>query len=263
MRDPARRQEHMVNEHFSLGRLWWLLRADLTGGYRSLLTVSAVLAGVILITLLTPVRGPAAVQGVFVTWFGGMLYVWGAIASSRAFSELHDKTRNEAYLLLPASAIEKTLARLLPVTVGLIVYLLIFTAVVSLPVAGLSRLSLYPGIGLFNPLDPQVWPIVARYLVFQSYFFLGAAWFRKQHFIKTTLVAVVVAGTILSIVLTSYFIWVRLGSPVPSESISIPGTAGMLRLIEAHGTAFTVMVPVAGWTLAWLRVRETQVSDGI
>lgn len=252
-----------MNEHFSLDRLWWLLRADLTGGYRSLLTVSAVLAGVILITLLTPARGPAVVQGVFVAWFGGMLYVWGAIASSRAFSELHDRTRNEAYLLLPASAIEKTLARLLTVTVGLIVYLLIFTAVVSLLAAGLSRLPLYPGIGLFNPLDPQVWPMIAHYFSFQCYFFLGAAWFRRQHFIKTVLVAVVVAGTTLSISLTSYFIWVTLGLPVPSESISIPGTAGMLRLIEALRTPFTVMFPVAGWTLAWLRVRETQASDGI
>ena len=35
-----------MNEHFSIGRLWWLLRADFATGYRTLLTVSGALAGV-------------------------------------------------------------------------------------------------------------------------------------------------------------------------------------------------------------------------
>ena len=35
-----------MNEHFSIERLWWLLRADFTAGYRTLLTVSGTLAGV-------------------------------------------------------------------------------------------------------------------------------------------------------------------------------------------------------------------------
>ena len=70
------------------------------------------------------------------------------------FRNFTDKNRNQAYLLLPASAIEKTIARLLAVTVGLSVYLLIFTTAVSLVVAGVFGLFPGPGYGLFNPLDP-------------------------------------------------------------------------------------------------------------
>ena len=250
-----------MNEHFSLDRLWWLLWADLVAGYRSLLTVSGTLAGVILIASLISIHGAGAAQGFFVSWFGGMLYIWGAIASSRAFPELHDKTRNEVYLLTPASAIEKTLTRLLAVTVGLTLYLLIFTAVVSLLVAGLHRLFLDPGVGLFNPLDPQVWPLVAGYFFLQSFFFLGAAWFRRRHFIKTTLVITVVGIGLTLFVLPTVVL--TLGVAVSPDSISIPGNQGMLRLIETLRTTFAIVLPVACWTIAWLRVRETQVSDGI
>ena len=185
-----------MNELFSIERLWWLLRADFTSGYRSVLAVSATLAGVILVASLLSIGPAGAAQGFFVSWYGGMLYIWGVIASSRAFAELHDKTRNAAYLLIPASTIEKTLARLLAVTVGLTVYLLIFTTAVSLLVEGLYRLFVGASIGIFNPLDPEIRPLIAGYIFLQSFFFLGAAWFRRRHFIKTTLV-ITLAGIVL------------------------------------------------------------------
>ena len=77
----------------------------------------------------------------------------GIIASSRAFRPLHDKTRNEAYLLLPASALEKTLARLLAVTAGLVTYLLVFSTVVALVVESLNLLFFGSRNGFFNPFD--------------------------------------------------------------------------------------------------------------
>ena len=255
-----------MNEHFSIERLWWLLRADFTAGYRSLLTVSATLAGVILIASMISFEPGGAAQGFYVSWYGAMLYIWGVIASSRAFRELHDKTRNEAYLLIPASAVEKTVARLLTVTIGLAVYLLIFTTVVSLLVEGLFLLLPGSGYGLFNPFDAPLWPLITGYFFLQSFYFLGAAWFRRRHFIKTSLVLVLVGiGLALFVMLTLSLVF------APVDMADLEGLVtraagsfqGLFNTLEALRTIFEIVLPLACWTIAWMRVRETQVSDGI
>lgn len=255
-----------MNGNFSIERLWWLLRADFAGGYRTLVTVSATLAGIILIASLISLEHAGAAQVFFLSWYGGMLYVWGTIASSRAFGELHDKARNEAYLLIPASAIEKTVARLLAVTVGLGVYLLVFTTVVALLVAGIHRLFPGGGGGLFNPLDARLWPVITGYLFVQSFFFLGAAWFRRRHFIKTALAVTLVAiGFGLFVLLTLRVVFAPedfadLGNAIAR---AVESYRNLLRLFESVTDILAVTLPVACWVIAWLRVREAQVSDGI
>ena len=123
-----------MNDVFSPQRLRLLIRGDLVAGYRSVLVVSGALA----------TYGGALRDGDFYRrYFGLALFVWGLVASSRAFRPLHDRTRNEAYILIPASALEKMLARLLAVTVGLVAYLLVFIGLVSVRP---SR-SPIPGIG--------------------------------------------------------------------------------------------------------------------
>ncbi len=255
-----------MNEHFSIQRLAWLLRADLVGSYRPILTISAVLTGIILIASLLSADLPDAAQAHFTSWYGVMLFIWGIVATSRAFPELHDKDRNQTYLLLPASAAEKTVARLLAVTLGLGVYLLMLTTAVSLLAAAVHSVLPGPGHGLFNPLDPQTWPLIASYLFLQSFFFLGAAWFRRRHFIKTTL-AMMAAGIGLGIF--AYLILRIVFAPVGLADMegfvirALGSYQDLLRVLEWIGTMVAFGLPVALWSIAWLRVRETQVSDGI
>ena len=53
--------------------------------------------------------------------FIATLFAWGTIATSLSFTDLHGRATNTAFLLLPASALEKTVSRLLLSTVGIIV----------------------------------------------------------------------------------------------------------------------------------------------
>ena len=129
-----------MNEIFSPRRLELLIRNDAIAGYRSLLTTSATLAGIILIIAMFSRGSASGNENFYLVCFIGMLLTWGPIASSRSFNELHDKTENESYLLLPASALEKTVARLLSVTVIFVGYLLVFTSLTSVVVESVNSL---------------------------------------------------------------------------------------------------------------------------
>ena len=264
-----------MNETLSLPRLWYLVRGDFISGYRSLIVVSAALAGVTLVTaMILPSgmvfnnafhRDPSLHRGIFTI----ALFAWGIVATSRAFRPLHDKNRNEAWLLLPASALEKMLARLLAVSVGLVAYLLVFCTAVALVVESLNLLFSGSRNGFFNPIDPYVWESISLYIVLQSLYFLGAAWFRRAHFIKTTLaITLAIAGLVTLAVFTARIVFAdfpfhaslhmqNLSHVFETEPESLHGMA------HAALSAVMVLLPIACWSIAWLRVAEAQASDGV
>jgi hypothetical protein len=254
-------------ETVSPARLYWLIRSDAVMGYRSLLTVSATVLALMGLSSVLTDPPPAPDDRFYVLWFGATLFIWGTIASSRAFRELHDKQRNDAYLLLPASALEKTLARLLELTVGLIVYLLIFTSLAALAIEGAKLLLMDVRRELFNPFDRDVWNLSAQYVGLQSFYFLGAAWFRKRHFVKTTLALAVaaIAFFVLGAVIVRWAFggyWhENVGGAAAAIDQWLPGFVDSV-FVSALVLYF-VVIPAGCWCIAWLRVRETQVSDGV
>ncbi len=253
-----------VNENFSARRLWLLIRGDAIGGYRSVLMISAALAGAILLTAIITRDEFDPNKDFYLSWFGGMLFIWGLVASSQAFRQLHDKTRNESYLLVPASALEKTVARLLSVTVGIAGFLTVFTFAVSVIVEASSLLFFDWRIAFFNPFDPLVWKCIAIYIPFQSLFFLGAAWFRRAHFIKTVLaVTLALMGLMVFLLILVRVIyasdWVTLYFLLVPELLYRSNTV----LLETVLVGGLVLLPPVCWCIAWLRVKEAQVSDGV
>jgi len=255
-----------VSEIFSSSRFGILLRNDAISGYRSLLTASATLAGLLLVGVLLS-RGEISYHEYFyLAEFVTMLLIWGPIASSRSFKELHNKTENEAYLLLPASALEKICARLLFATLFFYAYLLVFIGLTSVVVESLNAMLFGQQNQRFNPLDAMEWHIFGHFLVIQSLYFLGAAWFRKNHFIKTTL-AITIACIGLALFTLAVLRFVLI-STFDDFEMSVDNLYSLYQgVIDAAAMGLTVLyfigLPLICWLAAWLRVRETQVSDGV
>jgi hypothetical protein len=248
-----------VSEHLSLRRLRLLIRNDVAAGYRTLALVSATVG-------LLSILGPAGLAyadrveaGFYRSFFIGVLLIWGTIATSISFRDLHGRSTNAAFLLLPATALEKTLSRLLLNTVLLIAYLLLLMSLLSLigevlELAGITRSNDW-----FSPLDRVAWTVIPHYLVLQSVFFLGAAWFRKLHYVKTLLsVAVLVAGLSGITFIVGWLLFFGTVFDVADDGLAPP-----VLVENISPLAYFVALPLFCWWTAWLRVKESQVSHGV
>jgi hypothetical protein len=238
-----------------------MLRNDLMRSYRSILLISGTVALVALaVSLAGAYDGDVGQTPTFYrVFFIAALFAWGTIATSVCFSDMHGRATNAAFLLLPASALEKTASRLLIHTVGFVVYLLVFTAVLSGLLEGINTLWIGERREFFSPLDDVAWMLVPHFLVAQSLFFLGAAWFRKVQFVKT--VGAVLAIQIALTAIAAFVGW----------------TLGPVRCVNANCFEFPLfdwlqvtapvvyfyLLPPFCWFVAWLRVTETQVSHGV
>jgi hypothetical protein len=234
-----------------------LLRNDVLQDQRTLLIVSAIVAVLALFGPAGAVYFDSTGAGFYRTIFLITLFTVGTITTSRAFADLHGRATSAAFLLLPATALEKTLARLLMGTVVLIGYLLLFTTALSLLVEVL-KLAVFGGENvLFSPFDAVVWAVLPHYLVVQALFFVGAAWFRRLNYIKTLLaLVVIVAG------LTAFGVSVTWSL---TEGVHFEGDYffDFDWIVGALYYTYLVGLPVFCWFVAWLRVKETQVRHGV
>ena len=266
-----------MNQTLNLKRLGFLARKDLFQYWRGVLIVAAGNTGVmILITLLGIIFGsgnPVDYNG----WFTGLTVIWGCIAASLAFEELYDKNRNQDFLLLPASALEKTMVRLLWVSLVRPLFIIVLMMVDSLIAESIVSLIQGGSMELFNPFDsgrkisnPQ---IIGYTIVIQSIFFLGAAWFRKARFIKTVLSAVVISTVFGLLIIIQFSIMFASYKNGDFNSVNMYFNLGdfaagpfreffrVLR-ITMQIIGFALLPPFC-WFVAWIRVKEAQSSYGV
>lgn len=257
-----------MNQHLSVGRLGLLLRADLMLRARTVLIVAATLAGLIVLHGQFTVYVGDARGNIYPFWFYGTLFAWGAIAASYSFPELHDKSRNQAYLLVPASALEKTLSRLIIVTILFLPFVPILLTVVSWINGGLSFVLFGERVPLFRAGDYLRGEVLAQAVVVQSVFFLGAAWFRRAHFVKTAF-AVTAISIGLSLVVGA-ILWLIYRDVAWGPGMDMSESDVYLNhrwVFDTTGTVAPILyyfiLPPFCWWVAWLRVKETQVSYGV
>jgi hypothetical protein len=249
-----------VNEQLSGQRLAWVVRNDLLRSYRSALAVLGTATLVALAVSMAGAYDGDVGQGptFYRAFFIAALFAWGTIASSACFSDMHGRATNAAFLLLPASALEKTLSRLLIHTVGLIAFLLVFTAVLSGLLEGINTLWIGERRAFFSPFDDVAWMLVPHFLVAQALFFLGAAWFRKVQFVKTVGTAIgIVFGLAAFAVLVAWLLSPRAWG----TGFHIDDPIDWIAAVAPW--AYFIVLPLLCWFVAWLRVTETQVSHGV
>jgi hypothetical protein len=163
------------------------------------------------------------------------------------------------------------LSRLILITVIFPIYALILVTLIAWLITAIRAALFGVGGPLFVPLEAFDFQLFGLFLIHQSLFFLGAAWFRKHHFVWTVLTLGI--GSIGLIVLVG--IVIRLFFPELSNGgfgINIDINPGdLFRLYEDAITRSViilkffgfVVLPIFCWFLAWLRIKETQVSYGI
>ena len=263
-----------MNEQFNWYRLGLLIRNDFFSGYRLYVNAFAVLAiGMVLNSI--PAAGFGYMKdGFYYAWFSGLIVVWGSIHASLMFNELYDKKRNESWLLLPASSLEKTLSRYLHGSVFFVLHVLVFVTVAALIIEGFNTLVFGRNNGLFNPLDANVWDAIGVFMAIQPVFFLGGSWFRRARWFKTVmsvfvtcLVLGIVGALTFMVMFAGYYSdagWVLPGNiEFPDTGLNtdvammFDATLVLLRVL-----AFGIL-PLFCWYVAWLRVKEAQASYGI
>jgi len=123
--------------------------------------------------------------------FQAALFIGGSVFASQAFHELHSKQDNFSWFMLPASILEKFTAQLVLSTFLYAAFLLAGFYNITFAADILGRFLYAHSSGVFRPWDPWVWVLMSKYLFYHSMFFLGAAYFRKHVFVKTTAVVLV------------------------------------------------------------------------
>jgi len=249
-----------MGDQLSLRRLALLLRNDALTGYRALLIVSATLAVLIVFGALIGGYNGGGFRTYYDGCFIATLFACGLIGTSLSFRELHDKHRNVSYLLLPASALEKTLARLAFGTVGAIACSLVLVTIISPLAEGLNLAVFGVQNRVFRPFGWLPWTMVGHYVVAQAVFFVGAAWFRKAHFIKTALALHLLVACLAA--LAALLIWL-LSMKLDSGEYQVDFDPLGNLFQTVWRPIYYAALPLFLWFVAWLRLKEAQVSHGV
>ena len=258
-----------MNELFAWRRLGLLIRNDFIGGYRMYLNIGTVVFIIMALNAI-PAAGFGQIRDRFYyTIFWGMLFWWGSVHASLAFYDLLDKKMNESFLLLPASTLEKTVARYLYSSVFFVLHMLVFTTITAFIIEGVNMLLFGRYNELFNPFDPVVWKAIGLFILIQPIFFLGSAWFKRLRWFKTIL-ALSAIGMLLGLLLL-ITVLIFFGGSFHEIYILNPGgfndldvNINMFRsTVLVLKILFYGVVPPFCLIVTYLRVKETQVSHGI
>ncbi|MFK8019313.1 MAG: hypothetical protein AB8B86_06060 [Pseudomonadales bacterium] len=256
---------------FSIERVVGLLANEVSLRFRSALLVSAVIVSLMMLSHLMQelYNDGGGDSSVVAEWLGRILLIWGVIEACSVFDDMHDRNRMASFLLLPASALEKTTAKFLLVSFVFAAFILALGSVASILCAIVSFLSVGKLITPPALFDADSAATFQTFLVAQSIFFLGSAWFRKSQMTKTALSVLILVLSIFALLI--FLVWVFMPDAVfnnPDTSIDFDEFLSdygdfYLGILEILSTVAFIAVPVICFAIAWMRVREVQLSDGV
>ena len=271
-----------ANNILSAGRFSAYLKKHLVDNYRFYGMAVVVITGLalLLLTFAGMVNANFSSYSDLLPMYFIGLYVTGLIFTSMSFNELGNKPRGIDYLLLPASHLEKFLTTLLITTIGfLIVYhFAFFLAAKVLDIIVSIRSGRHIKNDLFEFSHHNMWQLNYYFwIIAQSVFFLGAVYFHKYSFIKTTFWVILfcvflylVNGLFVQIFFhgkmadwRAHIPFVGLGLSVPPVDDPIIHRQEFIMLPKGMSDVFVfigeyLIAPML-WTVAYFRLRDKEI----
>ena len=271
-----------MNNYFDLKRTWILMIRELLLNKKNLLIM---LASLILLFLLLDF---SLLNDFFVKGYGlkhtqvypFVVLVYCLIVTSTAFAEMNFTERKIDYLMLPASVVEKFSVKFIYTTVIMLIVCLAALSISALIAELITRIIgseiLFKKI--FHSYSIRVlFDFIKAYLACHSIFFLGAVFYKKLEFGKTVLtitVLLTIIGAYLLILnyapffknpLSQKIILQQFGvfeSQLSSESQI--NTLMFFRGVKRDVYFVSVYIlPFILWGIAYLRLKEEEVNNGI
>lgn len=260
-----------TQDTFHPTRFYLLIRNGIILNQSTLLIVSAAVGGILVfLSAIDTFLGyrPRFHQGLYL----GVLYVGGLIVTSRIFKDFHDTIKGPAWLLIPASLLEKASSRIaLSTAVYVITTMLIYFGF-SLLSEGFNWLLFGRHHPLFNPFDQWVLHGVAFYFVFQAPLLVGAIYFQRHSLSKTILVLLgytsvffVVVGIATWLIFGDYFHGLLSNLETLIEQTGTTDEAIITNMGRLGSVAlwtwriiFWAIIPPLCWTICYYRLKETE-----
>lgn len=166
-------------ENLNLIRLFKLIKIDIVTNKKSIF-VTAALFAVVLALFPFHVTGSLSAYSL-------LLYIGGFMVTSNAFSEMHSTQKAFQYLTLPCSNLERFLSKWLLTTIIYALALLIIFYLLSELSFFANAIFFHNMVSVFVLSHFVLWVDIGKYIILQSLFLLGAAYFKKSSITKTAL----------------------------------------------------------------------------
>ncbi len=286
------------NKYLSLTRISALAKKDFTEQRRTVLIAAAAIFGALLVIVLigaafndtnistwngasapnTRFSGSRETSTIMDVFFVLILMIGGLILSSKMFAESHKKIENHDWFMLPASTLEKFTVRLIASSVVYVLGAAVFMLLFSITASALTALLFNGEIIVFNPFKRANLITAASYLVIQSLFLLGSAYFKKNHFIKTVLALVVIGIFFLLFALLMLRLFFAPYISKFSGNFNNFGVFSGLHHYADNWLLAPIIPPFIRvsvkvlywavtaplfWIITYVRLREVEVKDGI
>jgi hypothetical protein len=255
---------------FNPTRFYLLVRNGIVLNKATILIVSAAVGGILLFLSALDAFGgyrPRFHQGLYL----GVLYVGGLIVTNRIFNEFHDTVKGPAWLLMPASLLEKVSSRIALSTVMYVITTMVIYFGFSILSEGVNWMLFDLHHPLFNPFDQLVLHGVALYFVLQAPFLVGAIYFQKHSLSKTILALLgYTCVFFVVVVIAGWLIWGDYDGLLTGLEMLIEQTGtsedAIIANIERLGRValwiwriiFWALIPLVCWTICYYRLRETE-----
>ncbi|MBI9093706.1 MAG: hypothetical protein JEY71_02380 [Sphaerochaeta sp.] len=214
--------------------------------------------------------GPAT----YASLFPNFLLLGGLIITSLSFADdMFSKNGQQEWLMLPATSLEKFLAKAVLTAFAYPVALTVVFFLASVLIEPIQLLFFGNPVTLFNPFTRDMAAQFALYWVWQSIFLLGATYFHKGHFFKTLLSLGVlgIALATLGLLFVKIIFSIKYGSSLRTfdivfsfDSLLFKPTYGAIGTFRVIGKIlYFVVLPLFCWVTAFFRVEEVQATDAV